>query len=162
MTNNQKATSEKKTIVDLQLIATDEKVPKKADFIKWFSLVLKAHPSEKRNEISIRIVDNKESQELNFTYRGKNYPTNVLSFPFEVPDFINSNLLGDLVIAKDVVIKEAYEQNKKLKNHWAHLTIHGILHLLGYDHIKNVDAEVMESLEIRLLAELEINNPYLI
>lgn len=155
-------TTSSKVFIDLQLIVTDVMVPKKADFIKWFSLVLKAHPDEKRKEISLRIVDNAESQHLNFTYRGKDYPTNVLSFPFEIPDFINIKVLGDLVIAKDVVAKEALEQSKNLKDHWAHLTIHGILHLLGYDHQEDAEADIMENLEIKLLAELDIKNPYLI
>lgn len=149
-----------KAKIDLQLIVKDKNLPKKADFAKWLQLVLDEHSDEKRNEISVRIVDNDESQSLNLTYRQKDYPTNVLSFPLELPDFIPNKVLGDLIIAKDVVAKEAQEQNKNLQDHWAHLCIHGILHLLGYDHIEDDEAEIMEGLEIKLLAKLDIKNPY--
>ena len=105
-------------------------------------------------------TETKESQQLNHQYRQKDKPTNVLSFPFEVPEGIDINLLGDLIICADVVIKEAQEQNKKCDDHWAHLVIHGCLHLLGYDHIKENEATEMESIEIKLLSTLGIDNPY--
>ena len=113
-------------------------------------------------EVCIKIVTNDESQFLNSTYRQKDKPTNVLSFPSEIPDFVDSPLLGDLAICVDVVEKEAENQKKTAKDHWAHLTIHGCLHLLGYDHIEDVEAEAMESLEIELLALLGITSPYAI
>ncbi|MCB1605300.1 MAG: rRNA maturation RNase YbeY, partial [Xanthomonadales bacterium] len=87
-------------------------------------------------------------------------PTNVLSFPLELPECVESELIGDLAICADVVEKEALEQNKPLLNHWAHMTIHGCLHLLGYDHVDEQEAEEMESLEVKLLAKLNIPNPY--
>ncbi|WP_426369186.1 rRNA maturation RNase YbeY [Pseudocolwellia sp. HL-MZ7] len=111
-------------------------------------------------ELTIRLVESQESQELNHQYRQKEKPTNVLSFPFEVPEGIDLNLLGDLVICSDVVNQEAKEQNKQNLDHWAHLVIHGCLHLLGYDHIEEDEAVEMESLEIKLLSTLGIDNPY--
>lgn len=113
-------------------------------------------------ELTIRIVNNEEQQELNKTYRQKDYPTNILSFPFddELPDE-TIELLGDMIIAVDVVAKEALEQNKKIEHHWAHLIVHGFLHLLGYDHLTDEEAEEMESLEIEILKKLNIENPYL-
>lgn len=126
----------------------------------WVSTVLAAHPDETRNELTVRLVDNQESQHLNVTYRGKDKPTNVLSFPFEAPPGIPLPLLGDLVIAADVVAEEAAAQQKPLSHHWAHMIIHGTLHLLGYDHIDPDEAETMESIEIRLLAKLCIPDPY--
>ena len=101
-----------------------------------------------------------ESQQLNSQYRQKDKPTNVLSFPFEVPEGIELNLLGDLVVCASVVEQEAKEQNKVLFHHWAHMIVHGCLHLLGYDHINDADADEMEALEVKILAKLAISNPY--
>ena len=112
-------------------------------------------------EIVVRIVDEQESAELNEQYRHKQGPTNILSFPVEVPEGIELNLLGDLVICAPVVEKEALEQNKILAHHWAHIIVHGVLHLLGYDHIDDDEAEQMESKEIAILNKLNINNPYI-
>ena len=108
----------------------------------------------------IRIVDEDESAQLNETYRHKVGATNVLSFPFEVPEGIELNLLGDLVVCAPVLAREAQEQNKPLMAHWAHIIIHGTLHLLGYDHIDDSDAREMEEKEIALLKTLSISNPY--
>ena len=94
-------------------------------------------------------------------YRQKSGPTNILSFPFEAPEHIELNLLGDLVICAPVLEVEALEQQKDLYDHWAHIVIHGVLHLLGYDHITDEDALIMEEKEIYLLNELNIKNPYL-
>lgn len=145
-------------IIDLQQ-ATDADVPSEQQFHRWASAAL-AQANEDC-ELSIRLVDEAESAELNNDYRGKNYPTNVLSFPFESPVPLEPQLLGDLVLCVPVVAKEATEQNKTLEDHWAHLVVHGCLHLLGYDHIEDEDAEEMEALEISILQKLDINNPYI-
>lgn len=111
-------------------------------------------------ELVIRIVGREESAELNQSYRGVSGPTNVLSFPFEPPPQIETSYLGDLVICAPVVAKEAAEQKKEHLRHWAHLVIHGILHLLGYDHQRDSDAGVMEARETELLARLGYPDPY--
>ncbi len=127
-------------------------------FSKWVKTVIDFHG--KPFQVSIEIVDQATSQELNKTYRNKDKPTNVLSFPLELPEFVQEDLIGDLAICAEMVEKEASQQNKLLEYHWAHLTIHGVLHLLGYDHINDDEAQIMENLEIKLLAQLGINNPY--
>ena len=111
-------------------------------------------------ELTVRVVESEESQSLNSTYRGKDKPTNVLSFPFEQPPGMQLPLLGDLVVCQNVVEKEASEQNKILLHHWAHLIVHGTLHLLGFDHIEDDEAELMESLEVEILHNLGIDDPY--
>lgn len=108
----------------------------------------------------IRIVDEPESQALNRQYRGIDKPTNVLSFPFEAPPQVRSRHIGDLVICAPVVEREAAEQGKPLEAHWAHMVVHGVLHLLGYDHETDADAETMEGLEIAILGRLGFPNPY--
>jgi len=145
--------------IDLQLACDKAELPSLELFQRWADIALTA-VTDQEFELTIRLVNIDESQQLNSQYRQKNKPTNVLSFPFEVPDGIELNLLGDLVVCVQVVQQEAKEQNKRLFDHWAHLIIHGCLHLLGYDHINDADAEEMEALEIKLLAELSINNPY--
>lgn len=145
-------------VLDIQLVHTSDTDPTSDQFQLWADTAL-SHLN-KDFELTIRVVDNSESQQLNHQYRNKNKPTNVLSFPFEVPEGIELNLLGDLVICSDIVTSEALQQNKAITDHWAHLVIHGCLHLLGYDHIEEVEAEEMESLEIQLLASLGIDNPY--
>jgi probable rRNA maturation factor len=109
-------------------------------------------------------VSVQESQALNHEWRGKDKPTNVLSFPFELPDGWESReqLLGDLIICPTVLIAEAYDQNKSLAEHSAHLVVHGLLHLQGYDHENEFDAATMETLETRILAQVGIQNPYLL
>jgi len=147
--------------LDLQ-IATDaiEHLPSEENFALW---VKKALPdSDEEFEVTIRIVDEEESHALNHEYRGKDKSTNVLSFPFEAPPGLDLPLLGDLVICAQVVEKEAKEQKKELLHHWAHMTIHGILHLRGYDHINDDEADEMEAIETELLASLAISDPYLI
>ncbi|MGH8123460.1 MAG: rRNA maturation RNase YbeY [Rudaea sp.] len=110
--------------------------------------------------LSIRLVDADEGRELNRRYRSKDYATNVLSFAAEMPRGIKYPLIGDLVICAPVVAREAGEQNKTLRDHYAHLTIHGVLHLLGYDHESDAGAQRMEALERRILARLGIADPY--
>lgn len=114
----------------------------------------------KLSEITIRLVDKKESAALNVSFRHKKGPTNILSFPFEPPPDVYSPLLGDLVIYAGLVNSEAKQQQKTRLAHWAHLVIHGCLHLVGYDHIEPKDANKMETLEIQLLEELGYENPY--
>ena len=111
-------------------------------------------------EFTARFVGIEESQALNLQFRGKDKPTNVLSFPFESPPGIEMPLLGDSVICAPVISQEAAEQNKPVAFHYAHMLVHGILHLLGYDHIEDTQADEMEALEIRILAELGIDDPY--
>ena len=146
-------------ILDLQ-IATEhnENLPTEQQIMQWNEVIL---PQFMENaEITIRIVDEQESQQLNNTYRHKDKPTNVLSFPFESPIEIDIPLLGDLIICKQVVEAEAKEQHKSLSSHWAHMIVHGCLHLLGYDHILDEEAEEMENIEIDIMNQLGFDNPY--
>ncbi len=145
--------------IDLQLACDSAELPSLELFQRWTDSALKM-VTDKTFELTIRIVNVEESQQLNSQYRQKDKPTNVLSFPFEVPEGIVLNLLGDLVVCAQVVEQEASEQSKALFDHWAHMIIHGCLHLLGYDHINDNDADEMEALEIKILAELSIDNPY--
>lgn len=144
--------------LDLQR-ATDAAAPDDAAFRRWCELALRQRSAD--SEMTIRLIDEAEGRELNHTYRHKDYATNVLSFPADVPDdLLDIPLLGDLVICVPVVEREAAEQGKALQAHWAHLVIHGCLHLLGYDHIEDDEAEEMEALERELLAELGHPDPY--
>ncbi|WP_448098429.1 rRNA maturation RNase YbeY [Luteibacter yeojuensis] len=136
-------------------------VPAPASFRRWVEAALKGARRRKATEVSIRIVDADEGRALNLQYRGRDYATNVLSFPADLPPGLKLPLIGDLVICAPVVAREAAEQGKKPADHWAHLTIHGTLHLLGYDHTEEAEAEAMESLETRVLAGLGIADPYL-
>ncbi|ABZ77771.1 protein of unknown function UPF0054 [Shewanella halifaxensis HAW-EB4] len=144
--------------LDLQIAVEGFELPSQAELELWVKTALRDTMSEA--ELTIRIVDVEESQELNSTYRGKDKPTNVLSFPFEAPPGIELPLLGDLVICAAVVKQEAMDQNKPLIAHWAHMVVHGCLHLLGYDHIDDSEAEEMESLETHLIESLGYINPY--
>jgi probable rRNA maturation factor len=145
--------------LDIQLATSYADYPTEQQFQLWVDTVLQEDDQD--SEIVIRLVDNQESAELNQQYRHKQGPTNILSFPFEAPDGFDSDLLGDLVICAPLIALEAQQQNKQLFDHWAHITIHGVLHLLGYDHIDDAEAEEMEALEIKILSRLNINNPYL-
>ncbi|MEJ2044191.1 MAG: rRNA maturation RNase YbeY [Reinekea sp.] len=149
--------------LDYQLASTQTSLPSKEMMELWLQATLLNQCEDV--QMSIRIVDKDEGQQLNSQYRGKDKPTNVLSFPFEKPAGIPSDefdsLLGDLVICAPVVSQEAAEQEKTEMNHWAHMVVHGTLHLLGYDHIKDDDADIMEQLERNILATLDIPNPYL-
>ena len=113
-------------------------------------------------EISLSLVSIEQIQHLNAEYRHKNKPTNVLSFPTDFPEELCIGLLGDIIICAEVVKAEAKAQNKDLFAHWAHMSIHGCLHLLGFDHIEEQEAEAMEALEVRILQDLGIENPYLV
>lgn len=138
-------------------------IPEKKLIRKWMKESFKQqHKRELHNslELSLRIVDTKESAQLNKQYRNKNKATNVLSFPADVPDMIEPVLLGDLVICQPLVDQEAMKQGKTSESHWAHLVVHGCLHLLGYDHIEEHEADEMEKLEISILKKFNITNPY--
>ncbi|MGH8492785.1 MAG: rRNA maturation RNase YbeY [Moraxellaceae bacterium] len=156
------------TVIDLQLESTASALPSEADFLRWADAALQAASHEGVAEITVRLVDEAEGRALNHEYRERDYATNVLSFPSELPDFLQEQLreqmevlpLGDLVICAPVVAREASEQGKISQDHWAHLTVHGVLHLLGFDHIEDEEAETMEALEIRVLAGLGIADPY--
>lgn len=133
-------------------------VPAAVSFRRWVAAALDGRIREA--DLAIRVVDEKEGRSFNRHYRGKDYPTNVLSFPAELPEGVKLPLLGDLVICAPVVAREAVEQGKRLADHYAHLTIHGTLHLLGWDHDDEREAEAMEQLEREILATLGIGDPY--
>lgn len=143
--------------LDLQIAGEFPAVPSAERFRSWVTVVLQGKAPV---ELTVRVVDTDESQALNRTYRGKDRATNVLSFAADLPEGIDLPLLGDIVICAPVVEREAAEQGKDLEHHWAHLTVHGVLHLLGHDHQNDDDAQEMEAIEIRVLADLGIPNPY--
>lgn len=143
--------------VDVQKATDFQPLPGLRDFRLWVTAALQA-PGDA--ELTIRLVDEAESRELNSRYRGKDAPTNVLSFPAELPPGIDIPLLGDIVICAPLVHQEAVAQGKPVQAHWAHLVIHGVLHLLGHDHQDEQEAGVMEALEADLLISLGYANPY--
>lgn len=146
------------TIDVVLLNDTDHSLPSEHVFRDWMKPV--AALLNATGEVCIKIVSSEESHTLNSTYRHKDKPTNVLSFPADLPDFVESPQLGDLAICLDVVIVEARQQGKTVEDHLAHLSVHGVLHLLGYDHVEESQAEQMEQLEVEILAQLGIDNPY--
>lgn len=135
-------------------------VPAPASFRRWVEAALAGARHRQSAELAIRIVGTREGRTLNRSYRGKDYATNVLSFPVDLPPGVRLPLLGDIAICAPVVNRESREQGKLAAHHWAHLTVHGVLHLLGYDHIAETDAERMETLETRVLKGLGIADPY--
>ncbi len=147
------------SLLDVQHIYQAEGLPTDAQFNEWVDAALSVE--NQSCEIVIRIVDETESAELNRQYRKKSGPTNILTFTFDSPNNIDLNLLGDLVICAPVVKREAEQQSKAIYDHWAHITIHGVLHLQGYDHAKEDEAEDMEVREIAVLKKISIDNPYL-
>ncbi|NDL62714.1 rRNA maturation RNase YbeY [Acerihabitans arboris] len=147
-------------ILDLQVACADTAgLPGEPTFMRWLEAVLPQFQTEA--EVTIRLVDEAESHELNLTYRGMDKPTNVLSFPFEAPPQVELPLLGDLIICRQVVEREAAEQDVPLDAHWAHMVVHGCLHLLGYDHIQDDEAEEMEALEADIMQAMGYPDPYL-
>ena len=156
--------------VELQNPYDFDTTPNKNDLQAWSNATLQEIDANNSVSLVVRVVNEEEGLELNQTYRGKNSATNVLSFPYEVPKYAvdipelqneySQQYLGDLVLCEKVVINEAKAQNKTLEQHWAHLIIHGVLHLQGYDHIDDDDAAIMESLEIEIMERLGFENPY--
>lgn len=137
----------------VQYAVKPDNVPTRAQFKKWALAAL-----EEDAEVALRIVGESEGRELNRDYRGKDYATNVLTFPL-TDDPV---LMGDIVLCHPVVEKEAQEQNKPLEAHYAHLVVHGMLHLQGYDHETDEEAEVMEALETQIVTKFGYAAPYLI
>src|SRR5438445_13142463 len=149
-----------RTDIGVSYALTRRGLPAAMSFRAWAQAALAGAKRRASTTLSIRVVDTAEGRQLNRRYRHKDYATNVLSFPAELPRGLKLPLLGDLVICAPVVAREAADQGKNLRDHYAHLTIHGVLHLLGYDHETPAEAERMEMLERRILAGLGIADPY--
>ena len=141
----------KRLNLSVQYVCNRDGLPLRGDFVRWARAALVGG-----GEVAIRLVDTDEGQALNNDYRGKNYATNVLSFPYDSEPVVN----GDLVICPAVVAREAAEQNKPLAAHYAHLVVHGMLHLQGWDHDNDDDAEAMENEEREILAAMGYPDPY--
>jgi len=134
--------------------------PRRADITAWTNAALGRRA--RNREVGVRVVGRAESRKLNSRYRGKDYATNVLSFPASSIPVTDAQALplGDLVICPQVLRTEAREQHKSLRAHWAHLVVHGALHLIGYDHERSADARRMERREVNVLRRLGFTNPY--
>lgn len=145
--------------IDIESNSQSSLLPGDALIEQWITTTL-LQQALKNAEVSVYIVDEQESQELNNQYRGKNKPTNVLSFPADIPEELGVPLLGDLVVCAPVVEREAKEQGKSLEAHWAHMLVHGTLHLLGHDHIEDKEADAMEALETAIIVSLNFPAPY--
>ena len=152
-TNNHLTT---KISLAIQIAVDNQFIPTKKEFMTWVSPIFTEHT--KNLEICIRIVDEKESVLLNQKYREKNHPTNILSFLYEKNDNV---IVGDLVVCAKIIEKEAIDQNTPSLAHWAHIIIHGCLHLMGHDHKTIKQAKIMEDLEGHFLQNLGYNNPYM-
>lgn len=144
--------------IEIQAVYESASQPDRQHIQLWIDAALEDYDQD--TEIVVRIVGEQESAGLNEQYRHKSGPTNILSFPVDLPEGIDLDLLGDLVVCAPVLEKEALEQRKLLADHWAHIIVHGVLHLLGYDHVDETEAELMENEEIAILNKLHINNPY--
>ena len=144
--------------IEVQRACEHDGLPDDEQFERWAGAA--AHGAPAGSSLVIRIVDEDEGRQLNHRYRGKEGATNVLSFPAEAPPGYDWNHLGDLVICAPVVAREATEQGKAPADHWAHLVVHGVLHLLGHDHRDDDEAEAMEALEVRVLSGLGVADPY--
>ena len=145
-------------ILDIQSASSSEDAPDEESIKRWVSAVIGSKEGD--TELSVRIVDEPEGKKLNETYRGATGPTNVLSFPFDEKTPEPLPLIGDVVVCAPVVAREAQQQNKDLTAHWAHMIIHGVLHLLGYDHQNDSEAAIMETLETEIMQKLGFAPPY--
>ena len=143
--------------VDVQNATAYEPLPENEQLVLWVTFALRGKSDV---ELTLRLVDRDESRALNLRYRGQDKPTNVLSFPAGLPSGLDLPLLGDIVICAPLVDEEAEKQHKSLQSHWAHLVIHGVLHLLGHDHQDEKEAVEMEAIEVDLLESLGFSDPY--
>ncbi|MES9851568.1 MAG: rRNA maturation RNase YbeY [Candidatus Thiodiazotropha sp. L084R] len=147
-------------LLEIQRVAkTSQGLPSDQQLHLWAEAALETGTDEV--EMVIRLVDEPESQQLNRDYRGKDKPTNVLSFPFEAPEMVSTPLIGDLVVCVPLVALEADQQSKTLEAHWAHMVVHGVLHLQGYDHQNDHEAQIMEDRERDILLSLQFSDPYI-
>lgn len=144
----------------IQNVSLSPNLPNEKSISNWVAVVLNKTNADQA-ELSIRIVDEDEILALNMQYREKNCPTNVLSFRYEMQPSVETLLLGDIIICAPIVEKEAREQNKTAEAHWAHMVVHGVLHLQGLDHKTDEDAKVMEAIEAQILSKLGFKDPYL-
>lgn len=155
--------SNKTATIEVQYAISPDGLPQQEALTLWAQATLNSI-AESTGEITLRVVDAEEIHALNHSYRGKDSPTNVLSFPFEMPEGLplaaQDLILGDIALCAEVIAQESQAQNKPLDHHWAHMVVHGVLHLLGFDHIGDSDAAIMEKLEIDILANLGIPDPY--
>jgi len=144
--------------VDVQVACKEHDLPGRSELSAWACAAV--GKGREDCELTIRVVDEAEIERLNCTYRNKEGATNVLSFPFDAPPGVDLPLLGDIVICAPVVRREANEQSKSVTSHWAHMVVHGALHLLGFDHEQAGEAQEMEATEARILADFGFDNPY--
>lgn len=158
MARTAEAVPQLRLALDVQRASRAKELPGDAQLRRWARAALADLGGS--HELTVRIVDAEESAALNMEYRRKAGPTNVLSFPFEAPPGLRSRLLGDLVLCAEVVQREAREQGKPAPAHWAHMIVHGVLHLRGFDHLTEAEAAEMEALETEILARLGYPNPY--
>jgi probable rRNA maturation factor len=145
--------------IDIEINSQHPLIPSQEKCEVWITAVLQ-HQKLNNAEVSIYVVDEAEGRQINRDYRNKDYATNVLSFPADIPEEVGVPLLGDLVICAPVIEREAKEQHKDINALWAHMLVHGSLHLLGYDHMEETEADLMEELETRLLQQLGFPPPY--
>jgi len=145
--------------VDIQN-ASKLSIPTDSELSNWVGAAIEMAHGPANAEVSLRLVDEAEMSQLNLSYRDKTGPTNVLSFPSDLPIELEIPLLGDIVVCAPVVVLEAQAQHKPIQAHWAHMIVHGSLHLLGYDHVDPADAETMEALETAVMKNLNYPCPY--